>query len=80
MLILGVNPKTAYLRHKKETEEEMILMASQKIYIDGKLYQLMAGENKEKVEKELGTAPENTFVVSMFKSMGLSDKTLLMIE
>ena len=41
---------------------------------------LLKDENKEKVEKELGTAPENTFVVSMFKSMGLSDKTLLMIE
>ncbi len=40
----------------------------------------MAGENKEMVEKELGSSVENTFVVSMFKSMGLSDKTLLMIE
>lgn len=58
----------------------MLLIANQKIDIDGKLDQLMAGENKEKVEKELGTSVENTLVVSMFKSMGLSDKTLLMIE
>ena len=80
LIILGVNPKTAYARHKREQEEEMLLIANQKIDIDGKLDQLLAGENKEKVEKELGSSVENTFVVSMFKSMGLSDKTLLMIE
>ena len=55
-------------------------MANQKIDVDGRLDQLMAGEDKKKVEAELGTDVKNTFVVSMFKSMGLSDKTLLMIE
>ena len=58
----------------------MQLMANQKIDVDGRLDQLMAGEDKKKVEAELGTDVKNTFVVSMFKSMGLSDKTLLMIE
>lgn len=38
-------------------------MANQKIDIDGKLDQLMTGESKEKVEKELGTSVENTIVV-----------------
>ena len=55
-------------------------MANQKIDIDGKLDQLVAGENKEKVEKELGSKVEDTLVVSVFKSMGMSDKTMLMIE
>lgn len=55
-------------------------MANQRIDIDGKLDQLVAGENKEKVEKELGTKVEDTLVVSVFKSMGMSDKTMLMIE
>jgi hypothetical protein len=42
LIILSFNPKTAYARHQREQEEEMLLIANQKIDIDGKLDQLFA--------------------------------------
>ena len=42
LIILSVNPKTAYARHQREQEEEMLLIANQKIDINGKLDQLLA--------------------------------------
>ena len=79
MAILGVNPRAIYLRHKQQ-EEEMAALYSQSGVLDGSS---MSGALKE-AEIFFAEDPtkkvQDVFVMQMFKSMGLSDKTIMVIE
>jgi len=40
LLILGMNPRSIYRKHLKQKEEELAMMAQQKVDLDGKIEQI----------------------------------------
>ena len=83
MLLLGVNPRTIYRRHIKQKEEEMALMAQTQISLDGSVEEQITGAINEAASlfaDDPSKTVQDVFLIQMFRSMGLSDKTILVIE
>jgi len=86
-LVLGINPRAYYLKAKAMKDEEMKLISQCEVDVNGsiedQLMQYARGPGSEGMSGdgpgEDGTFKE-VFLIQMFKSMGLSDKTLLMVE
>ena len=83
MAILGVNPRAVYRRHLAQKEEELTLLANTQLRLDGPVEEQITGAIKE-AENFFSYDPSQTvqdvFLIQMFRSMGLSDKTILVIE
>ena len=83
MAILGVNPRAVYKRHLRQKEEELELLANTSLNLNGPVEEQITGAIKE-VESFFSDDPSKTvqdvFLIQMFRSMGLSDQTILVIE
>jgi hypothetical protein len=84
LLILNINPMYEYRRHVEEREAEFRLMSQFHIDVNGKIDQIGVMNNDSEMklmEAANGGVPiQDQFLISMFKSMGLSDRTLLEVE
>ena len=82
LAILGVNPRTIYLRHKKQ-EEDMANIANQPIFFEEEMKDQVVDLLKDAdilPQGEPNKKVQDVFLMQMFKSMGLSDHTIMVIE
>ena len=82
LAILGVNPRAIYLRHKKQ-EEDMANIANQPIFFEEEMKDQVVDLLKDAdilPQGEPNKKVQDVFLMQMFKSMGLSDKTIMVIE
>lgn len=84
LLILGINPAEQWRQHEREKEEEFQMIARYRVNVDGDISQmgLVGKENELQImeSSNAGVPIRDTFIVSLFKSLGLSDRTILEIE